>query len=79
MKKKKSKKKVTTVRELRKRKGLRTKDQISDDLRHASVENIRKAIGSIVWEGYLIEWMIKDILTNVIPIALTKIDTPMLS
>ena len=67
MKKKRANKKVNTISELRNRKGLRTKDQISDDLRHASVENIRKAIGSIIWEGYLIEWMLKDILTNVIP------------
>jgi len=67
MKKKKAKKKVNTIRELRKHKKLKTKDQISEDLRHASVENIRKAIGSIIWEGYLIEWMLKEILTNVIP------------
>ena len=67
MKKKRANKKVNTISELRNRKRLRTKDQISDDLRHASVENIRKAIGSIIWEGYLIEWVLKDILTNVIP------------
>ncbi len=67
MKKKKPKNKVTALRDLRKRKELGTKNQISDDLRHASVENIRKAIGSIIWEGYLIEWMLKNILTNVIP------------
>lgn len=67
MKKKKIKAKVTPISEIRNRKGIEAKEADSDDLMLSSVENIRKAIGSIIWEGYLIERVLKEILTKVIP------------